>query len=110
MAFSDFKTIAQVLRKYPLKLEQQRFLPDARLALPDWFVTNMNFALDRKGIYESEQFFRESFVYPSPSPRPNMFMHFLISPLSNVKRNSCCQPKASQQRLRQLYLRGVDEP
>ncbi|MCE7986215.1 MAG: hypothetical protein DYG89_33990 [Caldilinea sp. CFX5] len=64
MAFSDFKTVAQVLRKYPLKLEQQRFLPDARLALPDWFVTNLNFALDRKGTYESEQFFRESFVYP----------------------------------------------
>lgn len=64
MAFSDFKTVAQLLPRYPLQLEQQRFLPDTKLDLPTWFVTNMNFALDRKGTYESEQFFRESFIYP----------------------------------------------
>lgn len=64
MAFSDFKTVAQVIRRYPLKLEQNRFLPNASLDLPEWFLANMNFALDRKGTYESEQFFRESFIFP----------------------------------------------
>ncbi|MEZ4866351.1 MAG: hypothetical protein R3C14_33850 [Caldilineaceae bacterium] len=64
MAFSDFKNIAQVISKYPLQLRRDRFLPDTQLELPSWFLANMNFALDRQGTYESEQFFRESFIYP----------------------------------------------
>lgn len=64
MAFSDFKNIPQVIRNYPLQLSRIRFLPDGQLELPAWFLDNMNFALDRQSTYESEQFFRESFIYP----------------------------------------------
>lgn len=64
MAFSDFKNITQVIRQYPLQLRRDRFLPDTKLELPAWFLANMNFSLDRQGTYESEQFFRESFIYP----------------------------------------------
>lgn len=64
MAFSDFKNIPQVIRSYPLQLSRNRFLPNTHLDLPAWFLDNMNFALDRQSTYESEQFFRESFIYP----------------------------------------------
>lgn len=64
MAFSDFKNVVQVIRQYPLQLERVRFLPTVALDVPKWFLDNINFALDRQRTYESEQFFRESFIYP----------------------------------------------
>ena len=38
MAFSDFQSIEQVIQKYPLKMRQQRFLPDIEMKLPDWLI------------------------------------------------------------------------
>ncbi len=64
MAFSDFKTVEHVLRKYPLRLKREKFLPDIHLALPSWFINNLNFALKRQAVQESEIFFRESFIFP----------------------------------------------
>ena len=64
MAFSDFKTIEQVMAHYPLLVEQQRFLPDVVHELPDWLLQNLTFSLENRGALESELFFRENFIFP----------------------------------------------
>ncbi|MEZ4729487.1 MAG: hypothetical protein R3E79_20340 [Caldilineaceae bacterium] len=64
MAFSDFKTVEQVISKYPLAIKRERFLPDVRQESPAWFITNLNFALASQAAQETEQYFRESFIFP----------------------------------------------
>ena len=64
MAFSDFHSLEQVIRKYPLRIRQERFIPDVELQIPDWFVENLNFSLDQQAVDESEAFFSESFIFP----------------------------------------------
>ncbi len=64
MAFSDFKSIEQVLERYPLEYERAGFLPDVRLELPPALKENLNFALARQAAQESEIFYRESLIYP----------------------------------------------
>jgi hypothetical protein len=65
MAFSDFKNIKQVLQYCPtVKLRLARFLPDVQLELPDLFIENLNFALDKRTMFENEAFFCESFIFP----------------------------------------------
>jgi hypothetical protein len=64
MAYSDFKTIGQVLRDYPLELRTARYLPDVRLDLPEWFLGNLSFLLDRQAVEESEAYLSESFIFP----------------------------------------------
>ena len=53
-----------MIQKYPLKVRQERFLPDGALQLPDWFIENLNFSLDMKFVDENEAFFCESCVVP----------------------------------------------
>ena len=64
MAFSDFKTIDQVIRQYPLQIRREQFLPDVSVPLPPLVLENFNFSLQNQGEQESEVFFRESFIYP----------------------------------------------
>lgn len=64
LAFSNFKTVEQVLQSYPLKLLRERFLANTPMELPDWFLENLNFALDKQVEGENEIFFRESFIFP----------------------------------------------
>jgi hypothetical protein len=65
MAFSDFKNIKQVLQYCPVvKLKLARFLPDVQLELPELFMENLNFALDKRTMFENEVFFCESFIFP----------------------------------------------
>ena len=64
MPFSDFKSITQVIQKYPLKIRQEHFLPDIDLQLPDLFEDNLVFLLDKKAVDESEAFLSEAFVFP----------------------------------------------
>jgi len=64
MSFSDFQSIEQVIRKYPLKVVQQRFLPEVETELPDWLMENLKFSLDMKSVDENEAFFAENFIYP----------------------------------------------
>ncbi len=64
MAFSDFQSIEQVIKKYPLKVRQDRFLPEVEVELPDWLMENLKFSLDMKSVDENEAFFTESFIYP----------------------------------------------
>jgi len=64
MAFDDFKSIKQVIRKYPLQIKRERFLPEVRLELSEWFIENLDFSQKRQVAGESEAFFRESYIYP----------------------------------------------
>ncbi len=64
MPFSNFKNLKQVIQKYPLKLRRERFLPDLSLELPEWFIENLNFSLDRNNPFEKEVFLRESIIFP----------------------------------------------
>ena len=64
MAFSNFQTIAQVIDKYPLKIRQEKFLPEVELELPDLFLENLNFSLEMRSVDESEAFLRECFIFP----------------------------------------------
>jgi len=64
MPFSNYKNVKQVIQEYPLQFLQDRFLPEVQLELPEWFMENLNFALDRKTIFENEAFFCESFIFP----------------------------------------------
>jgi hypothetical protein len=64
VAFSDFQTIEQVIGRYPLKVRQERFLPDVKAELPGWFIENLSFLLDMRALDESETFFSESFIFP----------------------------------------------
>jgi hypothetical protein len=64
MSFSQFKNIEQVIEQYPLKMNSELFLPDVLLELPEWFMENLNFLLKRQISRKSEEFFRESFIFP----------------------------------------------
>lgn len=64
MSYGEYKSIADVIQKYPLKIVNQRFLSTTAIALPDWFVENINFSLEQKTAYDSETFYCENFIYP----------------------------------------------
>jgi hypothetical protein len=64
MDFGEFKSIKQVLQKYPLKLRTEEFLPEVLLELPEWFLQNLKFLLRKQGPQQSEAFFCESFIFP----------------------------------------------
>jgi len=64
MAFSEYQTIEDVIKKYPLEILNERFLQNAEITLPDLFLDNLNFALKRKTSHDNEYFFTENFIYP----------------------------------------------
>jgi len=64
MAFSEYQTIEEVIKKYPLEILNERFLQNAEITLPDLFLDNLNFALKRKTSHDNEYFFAENFIYP----------------------------------------------
>ncbi|MCP4105843.1 MAG: hypothetical protein GY749_09945, partial [Desulfobacteraceae bacterium] len=64
MAFSDFKTVEQVIQKYPLKIKRKKFLPDVKTELSELFMENLTFSLETQAENESEAFFCESFIFP----------------------------------------------
>ncbi len=64
MAFNEFQSIAHVLRKYPLKVRHENFLPEAEIELPDSLMENIEFSLEMKGVDENETYYAESFIFP----------------------------------------------
>ena len=64
MAFSQFENIEQVIKKYPLKIQQKKFLPAIEKPLPSAFIEDIHFLLAMKAIEENESFFTESFIFP----------------------------------------------
>lgn len=77
MAFSNFKSVSQVIELYPLILKRQRFLPNVSIEVPEWFLENLNFSLDKQAEEENEIFFRESFIFP--------FLQQAWKPYQNLK-------------------------
>ena len=64
MAFSNFKSIEQVIGQYPLRIKRDKFLPDVSIETTELFLENINFSLSRQAESESEFFFRESLIFP----------------------------------------------
>src|SRR5689334_5557097 len=64
MSFNDFQNIQQVIKKYPLTVIRQEFLPEVAKELPELLLENLRFYLKMQGVGENEFFFTESFVYP----------------------------------------------
>lgn len=64
MSYSSFQDIDQVLAKYPLKFEQQVFLPECSAEIPAYLSENLRFALEMRSTQENEAFFAESLIYP----------------------------------------------
>jgi hypothetical protein len=64
MAFSNFKTVGQVIEQYPLRYKRERFLPDVSIELSALFLENIDFSLDKQTENENEFFFRESLIFP----------------------------------------------
>lgn len=55
MAFTDYKSIEQVLQKEPVKILNDSFLPEQlTMDLPDWFLQDITFALSTKSSQEQE--------------------------------------------------------
>lgn len=50
MAFSDFQSVDQVLRRYPLRIKHDYFLLEISAELPAWFLHNMRFLLTMKAM------------------------------------------------------------
>lgn len=64
MAFSEFQSVVQVLKKYPLKVGQDNFLPEVEAEVPDSLMENIRFSLEMKGLDENEAYYTESFLFP----------------------------------------------
>ncbi len=64
MPFSQFKSIGQVIKQYPVRYTQERFLPEADIEPPLLFLENIVLVLERQPDYDSEFFLREGFIFP----------------------------------------------
>ncbi|WP_133511607.1 hypothetical protein [Candidatus Thiosymbion oneisti] len=65
MAFIDYKSMEDVLRKEPVIILNEAFLPEqVTRDLPDWFLQDITFALSIKRSQENEAFYEEFFIVP----------------------------------------------
>ncbi len=64
MKFSDFKSVEDVQKRYPIETRKAEFIPDAEVAPPQWFLDDLRFSLSKQANVESEMFFREYFIAP----------------------------------------------
>ncbi len=65
MAFTDYKNIEQVIKKIPVKIINEKYFPDnLQIALPDWFIEDLNFSMSVKSSQENEAFYEEFFIVP----------------------------------------------
>ncbi len=59
MAFTDYKSIEQVLQKEPVKILNDPFLPEQlTIDLPDWFLQDITFALSIKVLKKMKCFMK----------------------------------------------------
>jgi hypothetical protein len=64
MKFSDFKSVEDVLAKYPLHEKKASFIPQVEMTPSELFMDNLKFTLSMQASVESEMFYREAFVFP----------------------------------------------
>ena len=64
MAFTDFKSIAQVQEKYQIRYAENDFLECGEVAPPDIFLKELEFNLNRMDVFASEASRCENVIYP----------------------------------------------
>ena len=64
MKFSDFKSVEDVQKIYPIESRKEEFIPDAEVKPAQWFLDDLHFSLSKQADVESEMFFREYFIAP----------------------------------------------
>ncbi|NET60448.1 MAG: hypothetical protein F6K47_31215 [Symploca sp. SIO2E6] len=64
MAFSDYKTIAQVQQEYKIKYLEEDFIEITALKPSDFFVQEFEFSEQHMDIYTSESSRCENIIYP----------------------------------------------
>jgi len=64
MAFSDFKSLAQVQEDYHIKYVEADFLRYLELKPSDWFLTELEFNENNIDIFNSEAARCENIIYP----------------------------------------------
>jgi len=64
MAFTDFKSIAQVQEEYNIKYGEENFIDYIELIPPDSFIEELDFNLDNIDVFTSEASRCENVIYP----------------------------------------------
>ncbi|HHC24291.1 MAG TPA: hypothetical protein ENK58_02585 [Desulfobacterales bacterium] len=64
MAFTDFKSVAQVQKKYNIRYEEEDFLEYRELSPPETFLDEFEFSLRNMDVFASEASRCENVIYP----------------------------------------------
>ena len=64
MAFSDYKSIAQLQKDFPVKYREENFVPALRVAPPPAFLEELAFNLKALDVYTSEAARTEAVIFP----------------------------------------------
>ncbi len=57
MAFTDYKSMDEVAAKHPVRIINEKFLPEnPKAELPDWFIEDVDFSLSVKSSKDNEMF------------------------------------------------------
>ncbi len=64
MAFTDFKSIAQVQKEYNIKYREENFIDYVELTPSDGFIKEFDFNLDNIDVFSSEASRCENVIYP----------------------------------------------
>lgn len=64
MAFTDFKSIAQVQEEYNIRYGEENFIDYVELSPSDSFIKEFDFNLDNIDVFASEASRCENVIYP----------------------------------------------
>jgi hypothetical protein len=65
MAFTQFKNVGEVFKKYPLKVKRAALIPKEIVKMaPEWLQADINFALQQALFRHSEAAICEQIIYP----------------------------------------------
>ncbi len=83
MAFTDYKSMEDVLQKEDVTILNEAFLPEqVTITLPeDWFLQDMTFALSIKSSQDNEAFYEEFFIVPFLKETTMSSLHFKCVPV-----------------------------
>ncbi|MBV6626156.1 MAG: hypothetical protein KI793_25010 [Rivularia sp. (in: Bacteria)] len=64
MAFSNFKTIGEVLKEYQVTYTEANFMGEAEFNIPDYFREDLEIVMREGAVYSSEYAICENIIYP----------------------------------------------
>jgi hypothetical protein len=64
MAFTNYKSIADVLKSFPLNYQEQDFVQDLGFACDDYFVSRLNTLVQEGIVFNSEYAICENIISP----------------------------------------------